>query len=105
MIIYVYRVLLYFTDCFDGRTTNNQNDNDVNTRVKQNLRMRKSKIMKQLGKLSTRLKAAQLIEHCSFLFVVHEKITNKFKFYGYWDLRTKFNSGQPLEFPTEKQIL
>ena len=54
--------------------------------------------MNQLGKLSTRLKAAQVIEHCSFLFVVHEN-TNRYKFYGYRDLGTKFISGQPLSSP------
>ena len=56
--------------------------------------------MKRLWSLSKRLKKAQAIEPCSFLFVVKEETTGRFKFYGHGSLlktaNTRFIASQPL---------
>ena len=65
-------------------------------RERQNLRMKKSRIIKGLGSLSMRLKRAQSMEPCSFLFLVKEEKTGRLKFYGHGPLLTKFMNGEAL---------
>ena len=72
-------------------------------RHKQNLRMKKSRIIKGLGSLSKRLKEAQAMEPCSFIFLVKEECTGRFKFYGHGSLLTKFMNGEALSEKPEKR--
>ena len=72
-------------------------------RHKQNIRMKKSRIIKGLGSLSKRLKEAQAMEPCSFIFLVKEECTWRFKFYGHGSLLTKFMNGEALSETPEKR--
>lgn len=69
---------------------------DVLKAERQSLRMAKSRIISQLQKLAMRLKEKQSIEPCDVLFVVHEKTTNRHKFFGHGQLLERFMQCKPL---------
>ncbi|MES9901173.1 MAG: hypothetical protein ABW168_00655 [Sedimenticola sp.] len=63
---------------------------------RQALRMKKSRAINALIKLTDKLKLEQVLEPVETLFVIKEKATNRFKYCGDGELLDNFMKGKPL---------